>query len=74
MEIYFEKKKKNNKEFIIYSDNNIYKLIIENKEQNYKFVLIKLKGQINNKIKNIISMKKIYIIKDYFPMMILVIY
>lgn len=67
MEIYFEKKKKNNKEFIIYSDNNIYKLIIENKEQNYKFVLIKLKEQINGQNKTYyINEQNIYY-KGLFP-------
>ena len=53
MEIYFKEKNKN-KELIINSDNNktdIYKLIIENKGQNYQIVIIKLKEKINEQDK-----------------------
>ena len=78
MEIYFNEKNKNkNKELIINSHDNkadIYILIIENKGQNIQIVLIKLKEEIDEQNKNIISMNPAYIIKDFLNMMILNIY
>ena len=78
MEIYFNEKNKNkSKELIINSHDNktdIYKLIIENKGENIQIVLIKLKEEIDEEKKNIISMNPAYIIKDFLNMMILNIY
>ena len=76
MEIYFKEKNKN-KELIINSDNNktdIYKLIIENKGQNYQIVIIKLKEKINEQDKKYYINESNIIIKDFLNMMILNIY
>ena len=76
MEIYFKEKNKN-KELIINSDNNktdIYKLIIENKGQNFQIVIIKLKEKINEQDKKYYINESNIIIKDFLNMMILNIY